>query len=223
MATNPDPQNVHRLNAAVFFFGTALIVMAVGGLAALVTWQLHPHTKPPCVRNCPPPEVDTSAAAAATSPLREERTFTSSQFHFNIEYPARWSVLSSGATGAVFQTSKGLVEFAGVAGTASPGQLIADRINRFDRTRLPDIRALGPLAGSHIGTQQGEGTLYSATLLPSSGGGSGLLIRIGIIAARRGSLNVLATVLLPYDQSSGQLPGAGEIDYGLTEFRWPGQ
>ena len=220
---NPDPPNVHRLNAVVFFVGTALIVLLVGGLAAAVTWALHPHPKPPCQIDCPPPEAGTSANSSAAAPLHEERTFTSSQFHFSVDYPSRWSVLNSSSAGALFQTSRGLIEFAGAPGSASPAQLISDRIGRFDTTHLPDIRALGPVLGAHVGTQQGQGTLYSATLLPSSGGGSGLLVRIGIIAARKGNLSVLATVLLPYDSSSGALSGAGEVDYGLTEFRWPGQ
>jgi hypothetical protein len=219
----PEPQNVHRLSAAVFFVGTALVVVLVGGLAAVVTWAFHPHPKPPCQIDCPPPEADTSARSSAAAPLHEEGTFTSSQFRFSVEYPSRWSVLSSGSAGALFQTSHGLIEFVGAAGAASPAQLIAERIGRFDTTRLPDIRALGPVLGAHIGTQQGQGTLYSATLLPSSGGGLGLLVRIGLVVARKDNLTVLATVLLPYDASSGTLSGAGEVDYGLTEFRWPGQ
>jgi hypothetical protein len=33
---------------------------------------------------------------------------------------------------------------------------------------------------------------------------------------------VLVTALVPYDARSGGLP-AGDIDYALTEFRWPGE
>jgi hypothetical protein len=216
----PDVE-AHRLSAAVFVLGTAALVLAVGGLAALVTWQLHPHPKPPCRINCPPPEADTRAAAAEA--LREERTFTSSSFHFSVDYSTRWSVVSSGSAGALFHTTHGLMEFLGSSGAASSAQLISDRVGRFDSTRLPDIRAIGPVLGARVGSQEGQGELYAATLLPSSGGGAGLLVRIAIIASHRGNLNVVATVLLPYDQSSGQLVGASEADYALTEFRWPGE
>jgi hypothetical protein len=209
-----------RLSGPLFFVISFLAVTAVGGLAALVTWAFHPTPKPACTIDCPPPGSDIKAAL---SPLREHGSFTSSQYHFTVEYPSGWSVRDSGSAGALFATARGLVEFVGSAGAGSGASLIAQRVSKFDPNRLPDIRALGPLHGAHIGSQEGIGTLYAATYVPPSGGGSSLLVRIGIIAATRGNLTVLATAVLPYDQGTGTLADAKEVDYGLTEFRWPGE
>ena len=209
-----------RLRGPAFFAVAFLAVALAGGVAAVVTWALHPSPKPPCTIDCPPPGADLKAAV---SPLRERNSFTSSQFHFTVEYPSGWSVQHTGSTGALFATPDGLLEFGGFSGSQSAGTLIAQRVAKFDPNRLPDVRALGPLHGAHIGSREGTGTLYAATYVPPSGGGSSLLVRIGIIAATRGNLTVLATVVLPYDQSSGTLTGARDVDYGLTEFRWPGE
>jgi hypothetical protein len=207
-----------RLSTRVLFLGSFLAVVLVGLLAVLITWALHPHTRPPCVVHCPPPEGSSSARPAIA--LAEQKDFKSSGLGFQVEYSRKWKLDSSNAAAAVFQTRTGELEVAGV--TASPAQAITRGADTLPRSRLPDLKQAGPIRGAHIGIEQGVGVLYKGTLVPESGGGQGIEVRIGLIAARRGNLTMLFTALVPYDPSSGQLP-ADDIDYAMTEFLWPGE
>jgi hypothetical protein len=207
-----------RLSSRALFLGSFLAVVLIGLLAALVTWALHPHPRPPCLIHCPPPEA--GAGAQEVTALAEQKSFTSSGLGFRVDYPDKWKLDSSGATKAVFETRDGLLEVAGV--TASPAQAIARRAAELPKARIPDLRQAGPIHGAHVGTEEGTGLLYAGTLVPESGGGQGIEVRIALIAARRRNLTMLITALVPYDTRTGGLP-AGDIDYALTEFRWPGE
>jgi hypothetical protein len=138
-----------RLSSRALFLGSLLGVVLIGLLAALVTWLMHPHARPPCLIHCPPPEANTGALPA--SALSEQRSFRSSGLGFEVEYPDRWRVDSSGATKAVFETRDGLLEVAGV--TASPVQALARRAAALPRARLPDLRQAGPVRGAHVGIE----------------------------------------------------------------------
>ena len=212
-----------RLNGVVFFIAALVAVGIVGLLAASVTWAFHASPKPRCTINCPPPEANVQAQTAAIAGLAEEKTYTSSAFGFSVDYSSSWSVQDSGPDGVVFATKAGILEIVGLRTSSSPTQLIGERIGGLNRSRLPDIRAAGPIRGAHVGSVNGVGQLYAATLLPSSGGGEGLLVRIGVIVARKGNLTVRVMALLPFDNGNGVIVGAGDADYGLTEFRWPGE
>ena len=207
-----------RLSTRALFLGSFLAVVLVGLLAALVTWALHPHTRPPCVIHCPPPEANTSAQPV--SALAEQKNFRSSSLGFEVEYSRKWKLDSSNGAKVVFQTRAGELEVAGV--TESPVQAITRRAGALPRSRLPDLKQAGPIHGAHIGIEEGVGVLYAGTLVPESGGGQGIEVRIALIAARRGNLTMLFTALVPYDTSTGQLP-ADDIDYAMTEFLWPGE
>lgn len=211
-------ENRDRLSARALFLGSFLAVVLVGLLAALVTWALHPHARPPCLIHCPPPEANSSARAVGA--LAEQKSFTSSGLGFQVDYPNKWKLDNSNASKVVFQTRDGLLEVAGVS--ASPAQALTRRAAALPRTRIPDLRQAGPIHGAHVGTEEGVGVLYSGTLVPESGGGQGLEVRIALIAARRRNLTVLITALVPYDTRTGGLP-ADDIDYALTELRWPGE
>jgi hypothetical protein len=207
-----------RLSTRALFLGTFLAVVLVGLLAALITWALHPHTRAPCLIHCPPPEANTSAQAI--TPRAEQKNFRSSGLGFQVEYSDKWKLDSSNAKKAVFRTRDGLLEVAGV--TASPAEALTRRAAALPRSRVPDLRQAGPIHGAHIGIEEGVGVLYAGTLVPESGGGQGTVVRIALIAARRGNLTMLFTALVPYDTRTGQLP-ADDIDYAMTEFRWPGE
>jgi hypothetical protein len=207
-----------RLSTRALFLGSFLAVVLVGLLAALITWATHPHTRPPCRIHCPPPEGNLGALPGVA--LAEQKSFKSSGLGFQVEYSRKWKLDSSNAAKAVFQTRTGLLEVAGVS--ASPAQAIARRADELPRSRLPDLEQAGPIRGAHIGIEQGVGVLYAGTLVPESGGGQGIEVRVALIAARRGNLTMVFTALVPYDTSSGQLP-ADDIDYAMTEFLWPGE
>jgi hypothetical protein len=101
-------------------------------------------------------------------------------------------------------------------------QLITQKIAQLESPELPDLALAGTIHGAHIGSAEGQGQLYSATFTPSSGAGRSLVVRIGIIVARKGDTTVVATAFVPYDTSRGR-PLGDDIDYAMAEFRWPGQ
>ncbi len=216
----PVSTRPHRLNSAVFLIGAAVLVVLVGLIAALVTWAFHPAPVSPCTADCPPPEAP--AALAATAQLPEQATFTSSAFGYHVDYASPWKVESDSATSVLFQTRGGLFRVQGEQTSESAVQLIDGVASSFQGSQLPDLAYVGPLHGAHIGTQEGVGVLYGATYFPPSGGGQSVPVRIGIIVAKRGSLTLVATAFAQYDPQHDTIL-ADDIDYALTEFRWPGE
>lgn len=208
-----------RIGTRGLFIGAALAVVLVGAVAALALWLAHPAPKRPCVVNCPPP---TAGGLAHTAALAEGETFTSSSFGFHLDYPTSWKVQKSTSSAAVFETHTGLMKVQGIHGAPGFGGLVSKEVGGLDPTEFPDLKQVGTIKGAHIGTVEGEGQLYAATLYPPSGGGQGQLVRIGVIGATHGGVTILVTALVPYDQGSGQVV-AEDVDYALTLFRWPGQ
>jgi hypothetical protein len=207
-----------RLSTPVFVIGTAVLVVLVGLIAVLVPWVFHPHAKPPCTIDCPPPQA-AAASRVSSGEMAEQQTFQSKDFGFHVDYPDDWKLQSSNGAGAIFDTRYGQLEVVGTRTAPSPAQLIEQRIAQLQSPQLPDVALVGPIHGAHIGSAEGEGQLYSATFTPSSGAGRGLVVRIGVIVARKGNATVIATAFVPYDTSAGRVLG-DDIDYAMAEFRW---
>jgi hypothetical protein len=210
-----------RLSTPVFVGGTALLVVLVGLLAALVTWVFHPHAKSPCTIDCPPPQASVTARASSGE-LPEQQTFQSADFGFHVDYPSDWKLQDSNGAGALFGTRHGQLQVAGMHSASSALQLITQKLAQLQSPELPDLAGAGTIHGAHIGSAEGEGQLYSATFTPSSGAGRSLVVRIGIIVASKGGTTVVATAFVPYDPSGGRVLG-DDIDYAMAEFRWAGQ
>jgi hypothetical protein len=220
-AAPPDEEVVEaRMREGVFFLGAFVLVVLVGLITAMVTWIFHPEPPAPCISNCPPPKVDTSSHGGPA--LTEAKSFKSS-LGFTVEYPSSWSIRDSNSSAVLFATRAGLLWFEGGKTTASAPELIRGALGRFNKQVIPDLTEEGPLRGAHVGSQEGTGTFFKGTYVPPSGGGNSLLIRIGVIVAKRKGLTILVTALLPYDANNDQIVGGGEVDYALTEFRWPGE
>jgi len=207
-----------RLSATGLFLVSALGVILVGGLAALATWLFHEHTNPPCTVNCPPPRSQGIADAG----LAEAGSFTSPKLGWVLAYPKAWKVDDTSGDNVLFQTRAGLLKVEAGRTTTDLDTLLDRARAGIDNAELPDLESVGPLRGAHLGSQEGEGRLYQATFYPPSGGGRGLLVRIGIVAATRDGVTVVCTAIAPYDQHSGRM-AAEDIDYAFTEFRWPGE
>jgi hypothetical protein len=219
-----------RLSPLAFFAASALAVVVVAGLAALATWLFHAHTKPPCTLNCPPPRVKAPAGAragaragapAGAAALPEAETYTSRSLGWTLSYPEAWKVADTSGDKVLFQTRAGLLKVVAVRGKQDATELIDQELSAINRSEFPDLTHVGVIHGAHIGRQEGDGQLYQATFYPPSGGGSGLLVRIGIIVASDGDATVVCTALAPYEHATGRML-AEDIDYALTEFRWRG-
>src|SRR5205807_2561056 len=156
----------------------------------------------------------------------EEQLYRSPRLGFSVGYSGSWGngrALPGGGV-SIDTADGGFLEIVG-SRTESPAQMIVDRLGRFSQQVFPDVRALGPVHGARIGTVNGVGTLYGATLVPT-GGGPSQRVRFALIAAQRGSLTLLVTAADYYDQSiTGYIPTgmpqALAMDYALTAFAWP--
>jgi hypothetical protein len=215
----------HRLRPWQFGLAVTVLVLAVGLLAALVTWVFYAGPRPQCIPpNCPPPMLKARAAV----PLEEEQSFRSSRLGFALGYPGDWEAAEGLPGGGVHIDTDdgGFFEVIGVV-NGNPAQLIVDRIGRLNQQVFPDVKALGTIRGARIGGVNGTGTLYGATFVPT-GGGSSRRVRFALIAAQRGPLTLLAMAADWYDQSITNhspfgMRNASAFDYALTAFRWPGE
>jgi hypothetical protein len=220
-----SPPRIHRLGAPAFIIGTAVIVVAVGVLAAIVTWAFHPAANAPCTINCAEATFGSASSAAL---VNEPNGYRSSAFGFTIEYSGHWTVASTGANGAAFDTRDGYFEVVGMSGSPNAGQLIQQRIQALNPQVFPDVKDIGALHGAHIGDQDAAGELFQATYVPQGGGGRSIVVDIGVMVATRNGLTVRALALGPYNTNHSGLhggldPAAGDIDYALDEFVWPGE
>jgi hypothetical protein len=216
---------VHRIGATTFVIGTAVVVVIVGLLAAIVTWAFHPKAKTPCTLNC---AGTTFRASGANALLDERYVYKSPTFGFKVEFGEfPWKVASTNATSASFYTARnGYFEVTGIQGAQSPTQLIQKRMQGLNTQNFPDLRAVGPIRGAHIGDQDATGELFESTFVPTSG--QSFLVGIGAMVATRNGVTVLAFVIAPYNQNHDALhggldPNAGDIDWALDEFLWPGE
>ena len=211
-----------RIHPWLFAVVTAAAVVAVGLLAALVTWLSHEGPKKQCILNCPPP------TAHATSPdyvSAAERGFESPA-GFVVRYPTSWKPHPRGRGTVSFDTEDGGFFEVKVAPAANLAQLVVDRVKALNPQTFPDLKVIGPLRGAHIGGVGGVGTLYGGTMVPGAGGGSAERVRFAIIAARRGNLALVITAADWYDRDvTSQIPtgmrSAPAIDYALAQLRWP--
>ncbi len=212
---------MQRTRPAILFIGTAIVVTLIGLLAALVTWRFHPQPQPPCVVNCPPPTVPIKQSAV--TPLPEERTYHSSAYGFEVDYPSSWSVHASDSTGIDFGTDAGVLLVAGTKSGEQPAQLLVDARDALNPNVLQGIEPSRAIRGARIGPVSGVGQVYSATFVPQPGSGQALAVLIPVEAAVQGALAVVARGVLPFDRKTkGAMDGGEELDYALTEFRWPG-
>src|SRR5207244_7666992 len=92
MTTTPlirpgGPYRPHRLRPWQFGVVVAALVLAVGGLAALVTAVFYAGPKPQCVPpHCPVP----TKATQAVVPLNEEQVYRSPRLGFAVGYSGDW-------------------------------------------------------------------------------------------------------------------------------------
>ena len=159
--------------------------------------------------------------------MGEPYTFTSSQFGFTVQVPAPpWKAESTNSAGGVFDTRAGFIDILGASGTLNPTQLIQQALSKLNQQVFPNIQAVGPLHGAHIGTVNAQGELFVSTYVPQSG--QSFPVGIGVMVASRNGVTVRVLALTPYDVNhdpihGGMAPDAFDIDYALDEFRWAGQ
>jgi hypothetical protein len=189
-----------------------VIVIAVTAIASLV----RPQTNP-CGYYCGP-RVDTR--------LQAPTTYTNSRYGFQIDYPAdKLSIADQAGDSVEFHSKAGPILFQ-VVSTSSPDTAVDDAVAALPSASFQDMQQVGPVRGAELGFVPATGRVYTATYVPSDGGGSGE-VRVAVIAARQNGVTVVATMFSDYDADVAHAPyglaGDSLFDYPISNFRFRGQ
>jgi hypothetical protein len=187
--------------------GISIIALVVVGLLAVQ------GTFEPCTQRCGPRQV---------SPLPELNSFTSSTYHYQVGYPPNWAIQQQDGGSVAFSTRiRGAFVVRGQKAGKSDAQLIQEAIAGLPSSQWQNVQVVATLHGSHIGFQDGAGTVYSADLAPA--GGQAQRVRIAALAASRGGLSVTVLGIDPADpkNSPNGIPEADDFDFVLSQFTWP--
>ena len=201
-----------RLAPAMVAGGLVVILLvaalAVGGLAVA---QFSGRTHTPCTANCSPKFV---------TPLREEASFQSSAYRFQVNYSSAWTVRASDANGVTLGTKVGLVQVVGSTGS-NPQQAMQATVSALPTAQWQDVTLVKTLKGAHLGDQDGVGAIYSANLLGTSQ--TATKVRFAVISAARGGVTVVVFAVDPADpkNSPNGMPESQGFDYLCTELAWP--
>jgi hypothetical protein len=205
----PRRLHAHRVRALAIVVMLAIAAI-VSGVAALVR-----PTSNPCGYFCGP-QVEPPLAAAST--------YTNRAHGFSIDYPAgKLRVVDDQDDSVEFHTAAGPIQFK-VVSAASLDDAVSAAMQDLASASFQDVQAIGPVRGAEIGYVPGTGRVWSATYVPSGGGGSGP-VRIAVIAAQSKGLTVVATMFSDYDSDTAHAPyglsGDSIFDYPVSNFHFP--
>lgn len=192
-------------------------ILALGCLVVIaVVYLLTPHAVTPCRFDCGP-AIGTRLPAPASIPI--------DQFGLEVSYPASWGVLQRSGDTVRLGSKAGEVMVHAERAGKSADQLSQDAIASLPSSSWQGISPLGPILGSHIGFQDGPGTVFSANFYPAQGQKEEM--RIAVITATRGQVSVVFMAWNPYQQpdrgrDQSGIPESQLFDYVLNEFHWSG-
>jgi hypothetical protein len=194
----------------------SIAVVAIAGIISAVAVLVRPNPQS-CGVYCGP-RVDTPVQGAAT--------YVNRAHGFSIDYPPGQLQVAADQPDLVeFHSSLGPIQFR-VLSTSSLADAINQALQQLPSTTFQDVQAIGPVRGAEIGYVLGAGTAYSATYVPSDGGGTGQ-VRVAILAARSNGLTVVATMFSDYDPDTAHAPyglkGDALFDYPVSNFHFRGE
>lgn len=201
----------YRLAPALIAGGliVVLIVVAVvvGGIA-LSQYASGSHST--CTSNCSPKVIP---------PLAEEGSYTSSAYHFQVNYSGAWTVRSQNASSVTLGTKLGYVEVSGTSGSGTD-QVLQSIVSALPSSQFQDVTVISGLKGAHVGDQDGIGQVYAANLVGPSQ--TSAKVRFAVIVASRHNVTVAVFALNPADPKTypNGMPEGQAIDYLCTEFIW---
>jgi zinc-ribbon domain len=199
---------------------TTQIAVAIGLLAILIVVTVgvtafailnSTGSVLPCTSNCSPKIV---------TPLPASATYRSSQFGFQVDYSANWTVEGQDGAHIDLGTSMGSVSVAGSKVNAPLDQVIQGVVSALPSANWQSVALVGSIKGAHLADQDGLGALYSANLVGSNS--TATKVRFAVIAAAKNGVTVVMFAVDPADTQhfvSG-MPEGQLFDYMCTIFRW---
>jgi hypothetical protein len=192
--------------------GALLLIIAIitVSVTAFAVSQATGGAKSTCKVDCGPKFV---------TPLPEGASYRSSAFKFQVNYTSQWSVRSQDANGVALATQLGSVTVVGQKG-GQPDQVIQAAVAALPSSSWQNVTLVSGLRGAHIGTQDGVGAVYSATLVGASQ--TSTKVRFAVIAATHNGVTVTVFAINPADpkNSPNGMPEGADFDYMCTEFVW---
>jgi hypothetical protein len=188
----------------------AALAMVTVVISAFAVSHLTGGSLSTCTANCAPKIV---------TPLPDAATYRSSAFNYRVSYNASWTVRAQDANGVTLGTRIGSVQVVGSKG-GSAGQALQSTVAALPTGTWQNVVLVGSVKGTHIGDQDGVGSLYAANLIGA--GGAAVKVRFAVIAATRAGTTVVILAVNPVDLKSSPsgMPEAPDFDYLCTEFVW---
>ena len=215
-AAVPPAQVRSRLGAHRVRALAITAVVAVAGIVSAVAVIARPSPPQPSGYYCGP-QVEAALPAPAT--------YTNQAHGFSIDYlPTQLKVATQDPDVVEFHSNAGPISFK-VVSAASLDDAVSTAMGDLSTATFQEMQEVGPVRGAEIGYVPGKGTVWSATYVPSGGGGKSP-VRIAIIAAQSKGMTVVATMFSDYDSATAHAPyglsGDSIFDYPVSNFHFPG-
>jgi len=209
----PAPGRISRNHTTQIAVAVGLISLLILGavVVSLIALTNNTGSHSVCTQNCGP-KIGTA--------LPEQATFTSSQFGFQVDYDASWTIQNKTGTSVQISSDAGGVVVMGQRAGQPLEQVIAGFAGGLPSATYQDVKALSDIKGAHLGDQGGMGILYSANFIDSSS--NAIKVRFALIAASKGGVTVLMFAINEADTKgfASGMPEGQRFDYMCTEFRW---
>jgi zinc ribbon protein len=209
----PAPGRIGRNHTTQIAVAMGLVFLLIlgGVIVSLVALTNNTGSHSACIKNCGP-KIGTA--------LPEQATYTSSQFGFQVDYDASWTVQKKTGASVQISTDNGGVVVMGQRASTPLGQVISGFARGLPSASYQDVTAVGDVKGAHLGDQNGLGTIYSANFIDSNS--NAIKVRFAVIAATKNGVTVLMFAINPADTKNfpSGIPEGQRFDYMCAEFRW---
>jgi len=209
----PAPGRIGRDHTTQIAVAMGLIFLLVLGavIVSLIALTNNTGSHSVCTQNCGP-KIGTA--------LPEQATYTSSEFGFQVDYDASWSVQNKTGTSVQISTDAGGVVVMGEHAGTPLEQVISGFASGLPSATYQDVTPVGDIKGAHLGDQNGMGILYSANFIDSNS--NAIKVRFALIAATKNSVTVLMFAINQADTKNfaSGMPEGQRFDYMCSEFRW---
>jgi zinc ribbon protein len=201
----------YRLSQVAIAGGLLIILALVTvAMSAFAVSRFGAGTHSPCIVNCAPKII---------TPLAEGAIYRSSAFNYQVNYSSRWKVRSQDADGITLGTTIGTLQVTGMRGGV-PAQVLQATVAALPTGTWQNVTFVSNLKGTHLGEQDGVGSVYSANLVGSTSTASA--VRFAVIVASKDGVTVVMLAVNPADpkNSPNGMPEGQLFDYVCTEFAW---
>jgi len=209
----PAPGRIGRNHTTQIAVAMGLVFLLILGavIVSLIALTNNPGSHPVCTQNCGP-KIGTA--------LPEQATYTSTEFGFQVDYDASWTVQNKTGTGVQISTDNGGVVILGQRAGTPLQQVIGGFVSGLPSATYQDVTVVGDVKGAHLGDQNGIGSIYSANFIDSNS--NAIKVRFALIAATKNGVTVLMFAINQADTKDfpSGIPEGQRFDYMCAEFRW---